>query len=96
MQVTAELHVGHYDCAATERDVCGAGDGAAAGDFVARVLWTEGQTAGEKKTLEKSVCRLYRKKVMIVRGGIRSRSHIPSTYCFDVLAFRRRFPCCGS
>lgn len=38
MQVAAQLHVGHDDGAAAERDVGCARDGAAARDFVARVL----------------------------------------------------------
>ena len=35
VQVAAELDVGHDDGAAAEGDVCCAGDGGAAGDFVA-------------------------------------------------------------
>jgi len=35
VQVAAELHIGHDDGTATQRDVGCASDGAAAGDFVA-------------------------------------------------------------
>ena len=38
VQVAAQLHVGHDDGAAAERDVGCAGDGAAARDFVAGIL----------------------------------------------------------
>lgn len=36
------MYVGHDDGAAAERDVGGAGDGGAARDFVAGVLWEDG------------------------------------------------------
>lgn len=39
MEIAAKLHVSHDDGAAAERNVCGACDGAAARDLVARVLF---------------------------------------------------------